>query len=405
MLVGTIAYSAVQWIYFVILARWGGTTAVGTYAYALALTAPFMTFAALQLPALLATDVQGRYAFADYRTLSAWTSAGGVVGIVLLVSITGTAASSWSVLAPVCAMRVADLLADVYYGAWQRDERMRVIGVSRLVRAVSSAVLMTAAMLLGGGLAGAAVGAAIGSTAALAYAHARTYGDGEMRRRVAERTGPPSTRKLLALAAEAFPLGVILLLVALQANAPRYFVDLHAGRDALGIFAAASQLTGAGVPLITAIGSAAVPRFASLRAAGDTKAFDALVRKLVLLGAGLGAAGVAVSATVGRTVLAVVYRPEFTTGAGVLVILSVAAAAGFVAAFLGYAMTAARIIVVQPFILAVALAVLVAACAVLVPRHGAAGAAWGLVAASAFQCLASWAALRRSRAVARGAVA
>jgi hypothetical protein len=77
------------------------------------------------------------------------------------------------------------------------------------------------------------------------------------------------------------------------------------------------------------------------------------------------------------------------------VVLSAAAAMGFVATLLGYVLTAARAIAVQPVLLSVTLAVAVGCCALLVPGRGAMGAAWALVAASVVQAVWSGVAIGR----------
>jgi hypothetical protein len=77
-------------------------------------------------------------------------------------------------------------------------------------------------------------------------------------------------------------------------------------------------------------------------------------------------------------------------------VLSAAAGIGFVASLLCYALSAARVFAVQPLLLGVSLAVLVASCAALVPRHGGDGAAWGLAIASSVLTLVTWLALRRA---------
>lgn len=77
-----------------------------------------------------------------------------------------------------------------------------------------------------------------------------------------------------------------------------------------------------------------------------------------------------------------------------LVVLSAAAGISLLASIYGYALTSARIIVIQPAILGTAIAVMAGGCAALVPRQGAMGAAWAIVLGSAVQVLASAAALR-----------
>lgn len=393
-LLGTAAHSVSQWLQFAILARAGGPEAVGRYALALALTAPVMSFAALQLRALLASDPAERFVFREYRALASITAAIGLVACGALALVTGAGRGAWSILAAVCVMRVTDSLADVYYGLWQQQERMHMIGLGRVVHAVFSTFLVA----LGAGVGGAesAVwGAALGSAVAYAFIHTITVRDTLARHALLRGPERPSTRRLLELAAEGLPMGVILLLSTLQTTVPRYFVDALLGSGALGLFAAAAQLTAAGNVFVGALGSAALPRLAA-HAAGNTKAFRALTRKLLLAGAALGAAGVAASALVGRWVLQLVYGAPFGDGEGLLVVLSVAAASGFVASLLGYALTSARIIVAQPAILIVTLGALTALCAVLVPALGTSGAAWALAVAYVVQGVASRIVLRRS---------
>jgi O-antigen/teichoic acid export membrane protein len=180
---------------------------------------------------------------------------------------------------------------------------------------------------------------------------------------------------------------------AFQAAIPRYFIERYAGKEALGLFASASQLTTSGNTVVGAIGAATLPRLAKWRAAGSRK-FWVLARQMVLVGAGLGVAGVLTSLLIGRQVLTLVYRPEFAAAYPVLVVLSLAAGAGFVAQFQGWVHTAARVLAVQPLILGVTLAVLAGCSAVLVPLWGSMGAAWALFASAVVQILASEIVLR-----------
>jgi O-antigen/teichoic acid export membrane protein len=395
-LLGTAANSAGTWLLVVILARWSGPAEVGTYAIALALTAPVMAFAGLQMRTLLASDAKRSYTFGEYMRVSLVATGLGMVACIVLAGLVADGGGGWWVLGAVCAMRAADAIAEVYFGLWQQGERMRVIGVGRVIQAAVSIAFVTVACALGAGSSGAALAGALGSATLLVFMHQRTAGDPELRRVLVPTDA--SWSRLSRLALLGFPLGIIVLLGALQANVPRYFIEMKAGHVALGLFAAASQLTTSGNIFVGALGAAALPRLASTHATGMAD-FRSLTRRLCLAGAGLGVAGVALSALVGRQVLTLVYRPEFGEADGVLLVLSVAAGLGFVASFLGYALTASRVIAIQPVILMVTLGVMVAFCAVLVPASGAVGAAWALVWGTAVQVIASWMALRWARPV------
>jgi len=56
-LAGNIVYSACQWAIVVALAKLGSPEQVGEYALGMAISAPIVLFASLQLRALLASDV------------------------------------------------------------------------------------------------------------------------------------------------------------------------------------------------------------------------------------------------------------------------------------------------------------------------------------------------------------
>ena len=395
-LFGSVAYASGQWLQLIILARMGGAAAVGTYAFALALTAPLMVFASLCLRFLQASDARGAYTFREYLSLRGATTVVAVLLIMLIGWATGAARDAWPVLLPVCALRAADALSDIYYGLWQQRERMSVIAWSLVLNSICSVALMLVASALGGGVPGAAVGAALGSCAALMFMHVRTASDREMRSRLASDAGPVAWLRVFHLSREAAPLGFTLLLCSLQQNVPRFFVHYYAGAAALGVFAAASQLTATADLLGGALAAAATPRLGEHRARSDASSFLKLARHLVAVGALIGVLGVALSALAGPWFLVHLYRPEFASGAGMLVVLSAAAGMGVVASLLGYCLTSARVIAIQPLLLTVTLTVLAACCVAIVPRWGGDGAAWALLAATSVYALASWLALRRA---------
>ena len=395
-LLGTAANSLCTWLLIVILARTSGAAAVGDYALALALTAPIMAFAGLQIRTLVASDPTRQYAFREYLRVSYLGVGLGILACFAFSLVVGDGHGDWVVLGAVVAMRAADAMAEVYFGLWQQHERMSVIGIGRVIQAVVSIALVVVAGAMGAGSVGAALAGAAGSIVLMGYLQQVTRRDAAIAADAAP--GPTPWPRLRALVLQGVPLGLIVLLGALQYNVPRYFIELHAGKAALGLFAAAGQLTTSGNILVGALGAAALPRLAATGRTGYA-AFRALTLKLCLTGAGLGVAGVAVSALIGRQVLSLLYRPEFGEAAPVLVVLSIGAGFGFVASFLGYALTATRVIAIQPILLIATLGVMVGFCALLVPGSGALGAAWALVWGSVVQMLGSVLVLRRARPI------
>jgi O-antigen/teichoic acid export membrane protein len=394
-LVGSVFAAAAQWLQLVIVARIGGATAAGEFAYALALCQPVMALASLNIRALQASDVRGEYRFREYRRLRL-VMTGAALAAVAILAWQRADTGAWAVLAAVAAMRAADLITDVYYGQWQRHERMHAIGANTALTGLLSVGFMTAGSRFGGGLAHAAAGGAAGAWLGVVVIHVWTRRDSVLGPTLTLDAAPVGWGRVMRLGVAAVPLGAIILLSSLQHNVPRYFVHEHGGDALLGLFAAANNLTSAGTILVSAVGSAAIPRLSALWQAGDVVAFGRFTRRAVVLGASIGLAGAFVSWLVGSDVLAVVYRPDFASGAPMLVVLSVYAGTQAMGSFLGYALTSARVITIQPFLLAGTLGALAASCAVLVPSSGGVGAAWGLVLAGSLQVVGSVFVLRRS---------
>jgi O-antigen/teichoic acid export membrane protein len=184
---------------------------------------------------------------------------------------------------------------------------------------------------------------------------------------------------------QALPLGAVLMLVSLNTNLPRYAIERSLGVAELGAFAAVASFVTAGSTIVNALGQAATPRLARHASRREAGEFLRLVAKLAALVLGLGLAGVGCAVVLGEWVLTLAYRPEYAAYNGLLVSVMGAALLGYVAAAMGYAVTAARAFDAQvPMFGVVALST---ACAswVLVPRYGLSGAAMAMGLAAAAQ--------------------
>jgi O-antigen/teichoic acid export membrane protein len=192
--------------------------------------------------------------------------------------------------------------------------------------------------------------------------------------------------RLLRVAA---PMGAVTMLISLNANIPRYFVEHARGASELGIFAALAYLTMAGSTMINALGQSAVPRLSAMHATGDLSGFQGLLCRMVGLGALLGIGGVGAFALFGRPLLTLMYRPEFGAQRSLVIWVMAAGAVAFVASPFGYAMTSARHFVVQlPLFIGVTVMTTLAG-AVLIPAYGLMGGAWTLLVSGTTQLVGS----------------
>lgn len=377
---GNVGFAASQWGVLVVVEKLLGPEAVGRYALALAIAAPVMLFSGLNLRAVQATDARGDHAFGAYAALRIVTTAAALLLLAAVAPATGAATAGIVLL--VAAAKAAESLSDIGYGLFQRRERLDRMARSLLARgplglaALAAAVVATKSLAWG--------------VAALAAAWALVLAVHDVPRAAALAGGPrrarpvwsgPELRRLAVLAA---PLGVVLGLVSLTANVPRYAVDRYLGEAELGVFAGISYLIVAGITLVNAMGQAAAPRLANQYAAGDLMAFRLLLARLIGIALVIGAAGFGLAALVGRPLLTALYSTEYARLDVLLWVVGTAAAL-FVATFLGYGITAARYFRSQLPLFAATTVTVAAASVVLVPDHGLVGAAQALLAAALVQ--------------------
>jgi lipopolysaccharide/colanic/teichoic acid biosynthesis glycosyltransferase len=168
---------------------------------------------------------------------------------------------------------------------------------------------------------------------------------------------------------------MVLLLVSVNANLPRYFLAHSATAREVGILSALSYVAIAANTLVMALGQAAGPGLARLFVNREILPFLRLAASLFALAAGLGLAGLAAASLWGRPLIEVLYGREYARETASLAWLMLAGAIGYLSSSAGYVMSAVRSFRAQVPILAGASVSTAAACHSLVGSEGVAGAA------------------------------
>jgi len=394
--VGNVFFAICQWGAVVLLARMGSVEVLGRFALALALTAPVFLLASLNLRIIQATDAQERFRFPDYVALRMVATTVALVTVVFMAIVRPDSSGTSATIVLIGVAKAFEGVSDVCYGYHQRLERMDRVARSLMLRGAAGLV----GIMIGLGVAGTSSAAAAGMATAwcavvLLYdvqvVSSRTSG-----RDAGAKSRSWNASRVLALARLSLPLGVVLMLVSLQANIPRYIVEAHGGNKGLGVFAALSSFLAVGSVLVNALGQSAAPGMARRFAGGHYTHFLRFVAGVSAIAIAIGAVGWLVAVLAGAGVLNLVLGAQFRPYSRELSWLMAAGVVAGLASALGYAMTAARQMRVQvPVLLGVCITV-AAASYVLVPQHGILGAAWALGAGFLFQVLGSLAVLWKS---------
>jgi O-antigen/teichoic acid export membrane protein len=385
---GNATYSLCQWMIVVALAKLGSPLMLGQFALGLAIASPVLTFTNLHLRAVQATDARRQYRFSEYLGLRIINTAAGWL-IIGLIALAGNFDSrTAAIVMAVGLAKAMESFSDLFYGLFQQREQLRRTAISMILRGLLAVVTVTASLAITKDVFWSAI--ALMATWGLVWA---VY-DVRWGRRIlglqSSASGKPITEegnplkprfdaaRLWSLSRLALPLGVVMLMLALFANTPRYFIQHSMGEESLGVYSAMAYAMVAVTGVAEALGHSATPRLSRYYAGGQIARFRSLLMKLLVLGIALGAAAIATSSLGGSSILALLYRPQYAQHADVFVWLTIAAALTCVAWMLNFGLTAARHFKIQVPMFGAVLLTTAAGCYLLVPTMGMRGAAVSL---------------------------
>jgi O-antigen/teichoic acid export membrane protein len=394
--IGNLAYAASQWGMVVVLTKLGSPEIVGQFALGLAVTAPVIMFASLQLRGVQATDAKREFEFGHYLGLRIITTGFAFLIISLIILLADYRLETKLVIFAIALAKCIEAFSDVFYGLLQQSERMDWIAKSMMIKGPSSMLILSLVVYFTDSVLWAAV-----SIAAVWFLVLIGY---DLRRGIKIITSDTFLYKPLKLGLSrnnvivpqweweslrklfkvTFPLGIVMLFVSINPNLPKYLIEYNWGEYELGIFAAIAYLVAVGTMVVSALGQSASPRMAKYYADGHLAAFKTLLFKLLMVGVALATGGILIASIIGKELLTILYQPEYARQE-VLVLLMVAGGIAHLGSFLGYAMTAVRYFRVQLPLFALVAFVTAIVGFLVIPNMNLQGAALALISGAVVQ--------------------
>ncbi len=389
---GNLLYSACQWGIIVALAKLGNPEQVGEYALGMAVSAPIVLFANLQLRALLVSELRDRFTFGQYLTFRLASLGAALLLVAGAVACMQTDWRLGGIVVLVGFAQALEFVSETYYGFMQKHERMDRIAGSLLLKGPLSLTALCGVMYITRSIVWALIGLAFGRLLVLLVWDSRLDFAKEERSGFTVRL-EWNSGEMLTLLRMALPLGFISMLISLNLSIPRYFVEVHSGSAELGIFSAIASLLTAGNLVVSAFGQSIFLPVARACAALDRAKYRGYVVMAAALGGSLGGVAILGAMLFGRAILTHLFRPEYGERPDILVRLMIAGTIMFIASGLGYVITAAGRLRPQiPMLLAAGIAA-AATSAWSIPRYGLNGAADAALAAAFVQLMGTGAIL------------
>lgn len=386
-LLGNGVFNAARLGAYAILAKTTSKPIVGQFETGTAIASPIVLLLSLELRSAYVADPEDRTPFGAYRVLR-FIGLGAALLVCLGVVFWRAAeesAAMLAILAGAALIKVAFHSAEIYWGVFQKRERLDLLARSNMIRGALMLAAFAALLIPLYWLDDAPpeettprrqwMAAAAVWTAALAWLAAGYVGD---RARAAALGGLDYTwtrRQVGELALRAAPLGIVALLISLCENAPRLFIRGQAeGLEALGQYGALAQLPMIASFIVIQVGVAASNRLAR-QYAGARRAFAVLTGKLTLFAIGLAAAVYSAAWLFGDWLVRTIYTESYAGHFDAFMTLVAAQCVILLASMFGYVTTQMRLFWIQVPIHVAVLAGTLIAAALLVPDDPVKGGA------------------------------
>lgn len=342
--VGNIAFAASQFLLITLIARSFGDMTLGNLALCLSIVSPILVVTGMQLRGMLATDFLDSFTFAHYL--------GVRLATLLIVPVTAAVTAvvlkfdheRLSIISAVVVMKMIEGLPDIYYGLFQRTDHMDRIGIARMLRGASLALLTLLGVFVWGDLVALLWGTCLLWLAVFAF-----YEVPQAIRFGATFPSLLPVRQAFTLFRTALPMAGVVFLNAFSAQLPIYFLVGYWGTKMLGQYTAVAQFILALTLLTGPMSQVSAPRIAAYLHQ-DAKAFWVLFWKLQAVAALLGLTAMAGALLLGNWVLSTILSPEYGSYYKLLALLSLTIGIQQADAFTGVAVTASRIFKCQLFV-------------------------------------------------------
>lgn len=311
---GSLFYLGCQWLISVLAVRLGSYETGGMFSLAVQLTNFFYVIATFSMRVFQASDTQGRFTASRYVSTRVMTASVAFTLCCLFSfgSVQYSAVQQWSIVLYM-GFKLSEAMVDALAAEQQKAWRMDYCGVSFLLRGIVSLAAFIIGMSLWHSLPIALLLMAVCTMPVVIL-----Y-DGSIVRRMTGLHLRLSFRECAPLLKDAWPMMFNGAMMTLLAAIPRYFLEMYAGAETLGIYASIATpavVIQAGCSFIY---SPLVSPLSELYARGDTVGFRKTLFRalggvlLVALAAVLGAA------VLGRWGLRLLFGESILPYAGLLI--------------------------------------------------------------------------------------
>ena len=382
LLSGNILFAFSQWLMLIMFSHFSSPMQLGYYSYALAITAPIFMLSNLQLRPLLVADLnlEKKFRFSQYLSLRLITIFLAI--IVSLFFIDWKNNLALSIVLVVVLIKASESVSDIIYSYYNANKKTQFISRSLTFKSVLVILLSFCVLYITQNI--------VYSLTATLIGYLFVLGLLDIRQNINHlKEINFFDKKLKKIVKVGLPLGVAVMLVSLQTNIPRYFLEYYSNVELVGVYTILYYFIVIGGIVINSICQYLSPSFSEFYRDLKINDLKRIIKNAFYIALSLGLVGLVVSLFLNNFIIKIIYGSDYLGYAYLLPYIMIAGIFTYFSVVNGYLLTSLKLLKIQMPIFLILVCLTVIYSYLLIPTYGLIGAVYTTILSAFSQFLIS----------------
>lgn len=385
LLSGNILFAFSQWLMLILFSHFTNPEKLGYYSYALALTAPVFMLTNLQLRPLLVVDFNTKkeFEFKQYFLLRSITSLIAIVICFIFLFYKKYEFTGLCIITLVILMKASEAFSDIIYAYYNANKKTKFISQSLTIKSICVICLSFLVLWCSNSILYTLI------SVFLSYLLIMLLLDFSRIKENLSQNNKNMIQDLIRLVKMGLPLGIAVMLISLQTNVPRYFLENYYGVKELGVYTIYYYFIVIGSILINSVCQYLSPYYAEFYRDADILNLKKITKQTLGIAFLLGLIGWILSCFLGDFAICLIYGKQYIEYSYLLPLIMLAGIFSYMSVVSGYLMTSLKIIKIQVPLFLVLVFLTFIYSYIFIPKYGLLGATYTTILSAISQFLIS----------------
>jgi len=382
LLSGNILFAFSQWVMLIMFSHFSSPMQLGYYSYALAITAPIFMLSNLQLRPLVVADLnlEKKFSFSEYLSLRLVTIILAIVISLFFIDWENNLALS--IVLVVVLIKASESVSDIIYAYYNANKKTKFISRSLTFKSVLVILLSFCVLYITHNI--------VYSLTATLIGYLFVLGLLDIRQNINHlREINFFDKKLKKIMQIGLPLGVAVMLVSLQTNIPRYFLEHYSNVELVGVYTILYYFIVIGGIVINSVCQYLSPSFSEFYRDLKINDLKKIIKNAFFIALSLGVVGLVISLFLNNFIIKIVYGSDYLAYAYLLPYIMIAGIFTYLSVVNGYLLTSLKLLKIQMPIFLILVCLTIIYSYLLIPIYGLTGAVYTTILSAASQFLIS----------------